>query len=337
MKKIYTLIIASVVCTQATKAQFTMLKQYHEPSATNGVNIADMVIHDSTSAMSHSSGQSQSWDYSALSWTSSKMTATYVAPSAAPHATNFPSATIAANKGNNNYSYFLSDSVNQTFELLGTSSGSVHTTYSNNKVLLKWPIQFGSTYSDTYAATEGTTMYEGNYSVEATGAGNLMLPGGKSFSDALQVMATDHYTTMTASDTSMTMNKHYVYYVSVNRYPILSIMYSTVQSGTTTTSSSQILVNWLEAVGLTDNNFEASYAIYPNPATSHFAVRLTNDKAAVCNISIQNLTGSVVREVNLGSATNIETTVDVSDLPKGVYMVRTTLGDKTGCKKLIID
>ena len=129
-------------------------------------------------------------------------------------------------------------------------------------------------------------------------------------------------------------NHHYVYYSQLQRFPLLTVTYAPSLTGTTTTG--HVEVNELVAQGINDNNFSSSYDIYPNPASDNFTVRLTNSNGDNCNVQIINVTGQVVKAISLGNETEIEEKVTISDLNSGIYMVKTSLGDKSSTRRLIV-
>lgn len=332
MKTLYTLIGAAILCTTPATAQFTMLQQYHQPTPATGQNQADVVRYDSIGALPKNTGQGQSWDFSAMLITTNKRTCAYIAASSAPHASLFASADIAEVTGGTTHKYFDSDSVAKTFALVGMASGSQVLTFSNPKLELRFPIAFDSTWNDAYNATAATMTVSGTYSVRATGMGNLTLVGGKMFSNVMQIKSWDNMQVAGTAPSTVNITK-YAYYHSLNRYPLITVTYSAVATETLT----EIYVNWLEAVGVTENNLDAPYAIYPNPATTLVSVDLMNLDDAPCSFGIYTTTGQLVKNIELGSARHIVDRIDVSDLPRGLYIVKTMAGSKSGTRKLIVE
>lgn len=104
----------------------------------------------------------------------------------------------------------------------------------------------------------------------------------------------------------------YVYNRVLDQSEILATMYRT-------TSPAAVLSN---------ANFELKeISLYPNPTNSMFTVDVPND--SVKTISVVDITGKVVTTSNV-------TTVDVSNLMSGIYMVKVeTISGKTGTKKLV--
>lgn len=84
----------------------------------------------------------------------------------------------------------------------------------------------------------------------------------------------------------------------------------------------------LFVLGNNNNEFSSEIAMYPNPATDSFSVVASNK--AIENISVYNTTGQLVLE----NTTNIEN-VDISQLNRGMYLVKITTDNGTYFKRLL--
>ncbi len=83
------------------------------------------------------------------------------------------------------------------------------------------------------------------------------------------------------------------------------------------------------------NNVLNQLSVFPNP--SNGIVNLAYDSPKPVNVEIINLQGQVVRSVN-GLASGIRTeTIAVSDLAKGLYIVRFSNGENAFSQKLLVD
>ena len=90
--------------------------------------------------------------------------------------------------------------------------------------------------------------------------------------------------------------------------------------------------------GLADNKLNSLGAsLYPNPARNEVHVAFNLQSSGVAQISIMDLTGREIRTFtkSAGSGAN-NLKMNVSDLEKGVYMVRTLVNNKMNVTKLII-
>jgi hypothetical protein len=74
-------------------------------------------------------------------------------------------------------------------------------------------------------------------------------------------------------------------------------------------------------------------SISPNPASDVISLKSTG-YATIQNVSIINLTGSVVIDEQLN---NQQATIDVSELPRGAYIARVTVGDQQYTQKILLE
>ncbi|MGE0568262.1 MAG: T9SS type A sorting domain-containing protein [Bacteroidia bacterium] len=85
-------------------------------------------------------------------------------------------------------------------------------------------------------------------------------------------------------------------------------------------------------VGLTENNLETQFELYPNPANEQVTVYV-NDANANTSISVLNALGQVVLTENRVSDKNV---INTESLAKGVYFVKVSDGTRSSTTKLII-
>ncbi len=86
-------------------------------------------------------------------------------------------------------------------------------------------------------------------------------------------------------------------------------------------------------VGLTENNLENQFKLYPNPANNEVSVYLNNANDN-SQISILNALGQVVLTQKANAYKN---TVNIQSLAKGVYFVRVSDGKQSSTSKLVIE
>ena len=116
------------------------------------------------------------------------------------------------------------------------------------------------------------------------------------------------------------------------------VKYTLFERGNLDNNVSVIVIYKYSLTGIanhSDNNITFSN-VYPNPATNrvNFDYKLNSNSNAT--ISIVNLLGSVVKRVNLNPASN-KISIDVSDLPQGVYFYSIDVDGKVyKTQKLIV-
>lgn len=112
-----------------------------------------------------------------------------------------------------------------------------------------------------------------------------------------------------------------------------------VESDSTNQFGCQI-VDYSTAVSIGGSIKEASdeVSVYPNPASDVLNIEYTLVKESAVNVRIYDLTGKVVKVMNLGTEASGRTvsTIDVGDLPEGIYLCEVNAGDSIIQKKVII-
>jgi len=85
------------------------------------------------------------------------------------------------------------------------------------------------------------------------------------------------------------------------------------------------------SIDFMEHNFD--FAVYPNPNDGNFIIAITNTEAANYLVEIFNISGVLVSKEN--SSVN-HLNINISDLSKGIYFVRVTIGNNVATNKLII-
>lgn len=340
MKKIY-LSVFTVALSLTASAQLSLTQAFNEPVIGN-VNSAQ--FYDSTAVLPNTTGTGQTWNFSALTSNTVTETSSFIAASpAGPNAGSYTGATMADFDGGSFYNYYKS-TTNQ-LENLGFEDVNVVVLLSDPMTIGSFPFTMGSTFTDMAAGTctamvlgNMTGVASGTTTVTGTGTGTLMIPGGASFTNVLQTVSRTKIDISIAGG-AVTLNNdgvEFTYYHSSQKFPIMSVAYTTV-TGSFPSYSADIKVNTSVITGLNDLNFDATFSIFPNPAKNNFNVKLQNAGNNACNMQIINAMGAVVRSMNMGNNSDISQNVSVSDLAPGIYMVKTSLGNKVSVRKLIVE
>ncbi|MES2567409.1 MAG: T9SS type A sorting domain-containing protein [Bacteroidota bacterium] len=343
MKKIYLSIIAGAFVMTAN-AQLSLTQAFNEPVISDVQAVRN---YDSVGVIPKNTGADQMWDFSAVTSNTVMETTSFTSTtSAGPNAGIYTGATLADFDGGSFHTYYKS-TTNQ-LENLGFEDANIILNFTNTAITSVWPITFGSNFSDVAAGTctaivlaNATGTVNGLYNVTGTGTGTLMLPGGAVFNNVLQTVSTPSLnifcpSTMIGPFTLNSVGRVYDYYVSSQKFPILSVVYEKV-TGNFPSTKGIIQINSSVVTGINDANFDASFSIFPNPAKNNFNIKLNNATNDKCSVAIVNSIGQTTKTIDLGNDTNILTTISISDLNSGVYMVKTTLGDKVSVRKLIVN
>ena len=343
MKKIYLAILSCVMLSQISNAQLSLTKAANEPV------IGDMSIFhrwDSTTTLNNSFGPSTLWNFSALTTNTAVSSSNYTTVSSSPSASAFPNATLAEFDGTSGYNYWKSTTTaTPQLELLGLTQPSLTINFSaNSAIAAVWPIAFGYNKSDAFngsAAAQTPTANltgtaSGNIKTVASGNGTVVLPGGLTFTNVLQVTATQTINVSLAFGliTATIASTNYQYYHSSQKFPIITVSYQET-SGAFAGTTANIKINNNVIAGIKDASLSSNFSLYPNPTNDNLNVSLSNNKAENVSVKIINNIGQTVKTVSLGNSTDINQQIDLSDLNSGIYFVKTTVGNASSSKKLI--
>jgi hypothetical protein len=344
MKKIY-LSILTIALAFTASAQLSLTKAFNEPVLGN---INTKKGYDSTTVIPKNTGAGQTWNFSSLIANTVTAISTYTTVASTPSASTFPSATIAEADGTGAFNYFKSTATQSEFVGIDDGAGST-LSFTNSAIVAIWPINFGYANTDSYggpvnaAATPGVA--NGVINTNGTGSGTVTLPGSISFANCLQVKMTNSLNvvvgTFPSSFTLDVISTDWSYYSGTQKFPILTVSYQTQTAnsilGPTVQVTADVRINNAVLTGITDLNFDAiNYNVYPNPATESVNIHLTNDKTETVSVVVINNLGQVVRSIDLGSAIEVKYLLNTTDLASGIYHIKTSVGEKSTTKKLII-
>jgi len=236
------------------------------------------------------------------------------------------------------------------FEMLGIYNSALEMNFTSNpSIAVIWPLNSGSSTSDVATGTISVASQTGTAAstviTTGSGTGTLVLPGNVIYSNILQVKTTQTvYATGGTGFGVYTISINstgYSYYHSSEKFPLWTVNYEknvqTSTFGPTVTTTAKIRVNNALSLGINETNFAGSYNLYPNPTTNYFTVDLTNVKGENTELEIYNALGQLIKRNVLGTDAAIKTNITVSDLKPGIYIVKTTLGNKVSNRKLIIE
>lgn len=335
MKKIYLSIFAIVLMFSA-QAQLSLTQAFNEPIVGD---VNTKMAFDSVGVLPLNTGANQTWDFSSLAGDTIVDVTTFTTVASTPNGTNYAGSTLADSDGQGTYNYYKSTGTQ--YELVGIDDPNLSINLSNTAIAAIWPITMGYSNTDVFSGTAtssqaGSGPATGTITTVASGTGTLILPGGASYANVLQVKA------LQTVDVSLgggffnitVVNTDYTYYHSSQKFPLLTVSYSEI-SGVFSNSSATIRINSYVAVGLKDLKLDNSFAMFPNPAKENLTIKVQNSSNANCTVDIVNAIGQTVQTNSLGNDSEILNTISISNLTSGMYLVKTTLGDKVSVRKLI--
>lgn len=205
-----------------------------------------------------------------------------------------------------------------------------------------------NTHTDTYLIRIDATgnvlwskkyggMYEDRaYSVFQTNDGGFMV-GGTSEISAIKkahIIKTDSQGSSSCNEASVTTITSIPPTLVTN--PPTQMVYQIIYPNTLPTMmTSGVLVNTLcNNVGIEQTSGFNAFEIFPNPSNSHFEISFSNT-IIKGSIKVFDSIGSVIFEENIFDETKKE--INLKNLSGGIYFVRVFDGEKSYCKKLIVE
>jgi hypothetical protein len=336
MKKIYFTFLFIAGALQISNAQLSLTKAFNEPVVGNVHNVQR---YDSTTAIAKNMGLGQSWNFNSFLQQSNYSSSTFTTVASTPSAAIFPGSTLAEDEGGGNYTFYKISATN--YEVSGLQFPGTPLNFSNTAVFAVWPINFGYSLTDGFGGSTTTstitTSIAGSINVSATGNGTVTMPGGLVLTNCSQVITSISFVLAQNTATQSQVQKEYNYYHSSNKFPVLTIKYQSQTSGTTTSNSYEINVNTAVVAGITANQLNNEFSVFPNPAHESINVSLTNNSNLPVSASLTNMLGQVVITENLGNTSLIRSNINISTLPKGLYFMNVKVGEATSLKKVVIE
>ncbi len=118
--------------------------------------------------------------------------------------------------------------------------------------------------------------------------------------------------------------------------PLVSGNYSVVISTTQGCSDTSQILYFIVTGIYSTQNISQDILIYPNPANR--TVHIESELAGIANLKLLDITGKVVFEKDLGSASqHLHETIDVSVLEKGIYFLELNASGKTVLRKIAVN
>ncbi len=325
MKKIYlTIVSLSLLITQVALSQPTL-------TAANSTYVAgeSFRYHSGTSFTASpplvTSGANLTWDMSADVEPPTD-TNNFVTPASTPYASFYPAATVVVENGGD-YGYLFTSS--SEISLMGNYSASSSLIYTDYLKEISYPFTYGDTYTDNFS--DGGMGNYGTVTTTADGYGTLILPYG-TFSNLLRVYYHILYIDTTAAIPDTSFEDLYVWY-KPGTHGYLGEYYA-VSNGAFTAYGIRYLDQ--SSVGIENlSGNENGFSVYPNPAHDLLFINLKERTSITSKVELVNTFGQIIKVVLLSGNGTINR-LDVSDVPKGVYLLNVWAGQNKMCRKVII-
>ena len=347
MKKFYILILLTVISIQISTAQLVLTKSFNEPVIGNLITYNRW---DSSATLVNTTGTNVLWNFSSLVANTGLSISNYTTVSSSTSAASYSNASYAETNGSGNYTFWKSTNTPTTqLELLGIVQPSLSVNLNANSAIASvWPIAYGYNKTDAFSGSavaqtsislSGTAS--GTIHVQASGSGTVILPGGTTYTNILQITTTQTLNVSLAFGlvNASIVSTNYQYYHGSQKFPLITVEYQTT-TGTFSGNTGRIKINSNAipiTTGLNFENFKNDFFIFPNPAKNIVNISLSNPTHDNGFITIYNALNKTIKTIELGNAFIIEKDIDIFDLSSGIYFIKTTLGNKSYTKKLIVE
>lgn len=342
MKKIY-LALFTIALGSGLRAQ-TLTAAANEPTTGDTYS---RKYYDSVGVVPKNTGASQNWNFTPFTQTTVNTISTYSPAGSVPSASNFPGTTLVEIQGGDKLYWKSVASPTAQFEIVGMDQPTgLILSYSNTAIAAQWPVAMGYSLTDVTSGTLSisgmTGTVAGTITTLGSGTGTLTLPGNFPVPGILQTKMTQTIILYVPalSYTNTITSTEYNYYSGSQKFPLLTVSYEKESEsvGTPTISyTNKIKVNNAVLTGINEKNFDANYQIFPNPAIHSFNIQLDNKNAEEGIVNIYNASAQLVRTIELGNSTKINTNISLEGLSSGVYLVRATIGQRNSSRKLIVE
>ncbi len=296
MKKQILIISASVIYALPIKAQVTLTQSNHAPVVGDINNTKEFDTTGNILTTLTLQGNGVTWDFTGLMYSNGNyFSDVYVNPSSLPGTSTFTNA--GANIALPDSEFFKSSST--ALEYLGnmSPSGEVFDITTNPGKKMSYPFSYGSSYTDNTSGTMSSSSFPpfnitGTITVTGNGQGTLILPSNPNiiYNNVLKVYSKVNLliqgTGTLSSVTGTQTIEMYDFYVSGQKFPVLSVQYEKLQIPAMGINSMDIIRdhNGSFTLGI-QNNMAINYlSVYPNPVKDILQIEGINNKNVVIKI-----------------------------------------------------
>jgi hypothetical protein len=301
-------------------------------------------------ALSHATmGSNVVWTFNSVP-TNGTSSETNTAPTSAeittyPNSNSVHNVSTVTPSPSNNAKIYSKNTLANVFSFTGFDANGIVLNYvTNNALLGAFPLNFGYTNTDTTAGTFIYTTYNGTFTgtiktdYDSYGTLNLGVAGFDPIVKnvfRIKVVQNINLSYSFFPNIGTVDQTTYTYYINEGgaikpffrdtTYSVNVSLFGINQ----TTNQAQVLTS---ALTLETSNFDSvsnSINFYPNPATNILTID-NKSNSSINSISISDTNGRNVLE-----AKNVASTIDISDLSKGIYFVRLATDAGSVTKKLV--
>jgi hypothetical protein len=130
--------------------------------------------------------------------------------------------------------------------------------------------------------------------------------------------------------------KRYCWYRTGQRAPVLIIESLSISGNLANSYQKSVLVNTVTPTGINDLNSNITFNVSPNPATEKAVITLSENSKSV-NYSVMDITGRVWKNENVSLDAANSFSLNVQQLPKGIYILTLQTADVKRQQRFIVE
>ncbi|WP_343633680.1 T9SS type A sorting domain-containing protein [Fluviicola sp.] len=264
-------------------------------------------------------GQNVTWNFAALTPSSSILNVTVMDPNDTPYGA-FVSNTNYAFKESPTTAYRYFNVTSAKMERVGSYSGSTLKTYSDPQIEYTFPMQYNSTNVDTWNNSSSSTG--GTYAFTVIGSGTLILPNGSHEAILTRVHLEEGFNELDA----------YYWYDGSNG----SILAFVINPGIFTSYQGSYQTSLIQSTAGEEEFDVIMSAVYQNPVQEKLYVSVKNFTGGDLNYTIFDLNGKFISSGKAQNDPDDTSIIDtnVSELSKGIYLLTIISENNSGSKTI---
>jgi hypothetical protein len=222
------------------------------------------------------------------------------------------------------------------------------TVYSNGQSILRFPLTYGESYTDSVAG-KSTIKYigvtktgrKGVVTVSYDGYGDLLLPNMVSYTSVARIKtianAVDSIlnpTTNTYISIPSTITSYFWYAQKLN-YPVFSIVSIHLGSPINSDNTVAIQSGPYTTTAVQDAQLAASIDVAPNPVQDMLGININQTMSDAVVFTLKDLSGKTLLVSGAPAGNGSRTSINVSSLVQGFYVLEIESAGTMAIKKVI--
>ena len=285
-------------------------------------------------------GENMIWDYSGLV-TQDSYNVLILPSSPSPYEDDYPDANWIMEMAAISQSIYCNFGP-EFFEFFGGVEQGASYPLTDSDIFWPYPFEYGETWNDSMSGTldvQGIIINRtGTTASTLNGYGNISLPGGIQLDDVTRVELNREIIDSSFVGVDIYKINQIRFFHGTLLAPLVVHTNAQIISelDTTVIDYTELLQSYTVGVSPIEQP-KAEFGMFPNPASNNVQVVWSSFGAPTNKIEIRDITGRVIKELNIIFGMS-STTFDVSSWASGVYTVTVNPGqENSATKKLIVE